>query len=119
LSQKLLQDVAKYLDKSEREALQYISLFRSSFQRTVIDYLNISEKVWNSLVQYRWIKSEGCGNFRMHSLIAEFWRSVASESENTSQMHEKIAKYYWHQGQKSSLQFRFCYLESHYHYKKP
>jgi tetratricopeptide (TPR) repeat protein len=56
----------------------------------------------------------------MHSLIAEFWRSSASESENIEQWHEKIAKYYWIQGKENSLEFvdRDCYLESHYHWRK-
>jgi tetratricopeptide (TPR) repeat protein len=120
LSQKLLQDVAKDLEAEERKVLQYLSLFRTSFHRKIQVYSNIPNYVWRSLVQYRWIKSEGCDNFRMHSLIAEFWRSSASESENIEQWHEKIANYYWTQGKENSLEFvdRDCYLESHYHWRK-
>jgi (p)ppGpp synthase/HD superfamily hydrolase/Tfp pilus assembly protein PilF len=119
LHEKLLKDVAEYLNNEERKALQRLSVFRLPFQRLAWEHLDIKDQIGESLLQRRWLTSVGYDKFQMHPLIRNFWWDALKFQESKSLWHKKAAGYFWELGKNSKLDLldrRSAYLEAYNHF---
>ena len=121
LCQKLFSEIKKYLNKQEKEALGHLSVFRTSVNSGVREYLNISQSVWNSLLKRSFLKFIGNNQFRLTYIIATTW-AISQSKEQILSSHKKAAYYYCTLGQDSLEKFQKldqkAYLESYYHWRQ-
>lgn len=118
LHQKLLEEVSRYLDTKQKDALHKLAIFRIPIPQNICNYLNISQDVANLLIQLHFLTSIDSDNkwFKIHPLIRQFWKSEYS-SEELIQLHQSAAEFYINETMKDYLDefIRLSYLEAHHH----